>query len=396
MSTERLYYTDCYLREFRARVVEASSDRRRIYLDRTAFYPTSGGQPHDTGWMDGAPVVDVVDEGERIAHVTAAPVETGEFMCRIDWDRRFDHMQQHTGQHVLSAVLLERFGIPTVSFHLGAESATIDVAAALEPEQVREAERRANEVVTENRPVRIGFESADQALELRRPSERRGLLRLVTIEGLDRSACGGTHVRATGEIGPILIRKLERVRGHIRLEFLCGMRAVRRARADYEALDAIARSLSCGLDETPALVAAQKERLETAEKLRRKLASELAERQGRELYRGTAPDASGMRRLVRWMPSGTVDEELRALARGVTSESKAIFVTLIEEPPSVLLAVSADAGVHAGDALRAALHTVGGRGGGNARLAQGSLSGKAALESLAELLGSPSGLGSGA
>jgi alanyl-tRNA synthetase len=342
--------------------------------------------------MDGAPVVDVVDEGERIAHITAAPVETGEVTCRIDWDRRFDHMQQHTGQHVLSAVLLERFGIATVSFHLGAESATIDVeAAAFEPEQVREAERRANEVVTENRPVRIGFESAEEAVELRRPSERRGMLRLVTIEGLDRSACGGTHVRATGEIGPILIRKLERVRGHIRLEFLCGMRAVRRAREDYEALDTIARSLCCGLDETPALVAAQKERLEAAEKVRRKLASELAERQGRELYRQTAPDASGMRRLVRRMPSGTIDEELHALARGVTSESRAIFVTLIEDPPSVLLAVSADAGVHAGDALRAALHMVGGRGGGNARLAQGSLPGKAALESVAELLASWSG-----
>jgi alanyl-tRNA synthetase len=393
VSTERLYYTDCYLREFRARVVEASSDRRRIYLDRTAFYPTCGGQPHDTGWMDGAPVVDVVDEGERIAHITAAPVETAEVTCRIDWDRRFDHMQQHTGQHVLSAVLLERFGIPTVSFHLAADSATIDVAAALEPEQVREAERRANEVVTENRPVRIGFEGAEEATELRRPSQRRGLLRVVTIEGLDRSACGGTHVRGTGEIGPILIRKLERVRGHLRLEFLCGMRAVRRARADYEALDAIARSLSCGLEETPRLVAAQKERLEAAEKARRKLASELAERQGRELYRETTPDASGMRRVVRRMPSGTIDEELHALARGVTSESRAIFVTLIEDPPSVLLAVSADAGVHAGDALRAALHMVGGRGGGNARLAQGSLPGKAALESVAELLGSASGSG---
>ncbi len=386
MSTERLYYTDCYLREFRARVVEASSDRRRIYLDRTAFYPTSGGQPHDTGWMDDAPVVEVVDEGERIAHITGAPVESAEVACRIDWDRRFDHMQQHTGQHVLSAVLLERFGIPTVSFHLGAESATIDVAAALGPEQVREAERRANEVVAENRAVRIGFESADEALDLRRPSERGGLLRVVTIEGLDRSACGGTHVRATGEIGPIFIRKLERVGGRLRLEFLCGMRAVRRARADYEALGAIARSLSCGLDETPTLVAAQKERLEAAEKARRKLAAELAERQGRELYRETAPDACGMRRIVRRLASGTIDDELRALARGVTSEPRAVFVALIEEPPSVLLAVSGDTGVHAAEALRAALSAVGGRGGGNAQMAQGSLPDKALIARVANLL----------
>lgn len=387
MSTERLYYTDCYLREFRARVVESSPDRRRIYLDRTAFYPTSGGQPHDTGWLDGTLVVDVVDEGERIAHITEAPVESGNVACRIDWERRFDHMQQHTGQHVLSAVLLERLGIPTVSFHLGTDSATIDVAAAtLDPERIRQVERRANEVVTENRPVRISFANADEAPELRRPSERQGVLRLVTIEGLDCSACGGTHVRATGEIGPILIRKLERVGGRLRLEFLCGLRAVRRARADYEVLSAIARSLSCGLDETAALVAAQKERLEAAEKARRKLAAALAERQGRELYRETTPDASGIRRVVRRMPAGTIDDELRALAQGVTSECKAIFLALIDEPPSVLLAVSSDAGLHAAETLRAALRAVGGRGGGNARLAQGSAPDKMSLDRLTDLL----------
>src|SRR5271155_5719942 len=147
--TDRLYYQDSYLTEFRAHVLgvspdAASPDRQRIYLDRTAFYPTSGGQPFDTGQLGGLKVVEVIDEGERIAHVLADALTETEVAGRIDRDRRFDHMQQHTGQHLLSAVLIELFDAPTVSFHLGAEACTIDVAGALEPEQVREAERRAN------------------------------------------------------------------------------------------------------------------------------------------------------------------------------------------------------------------------------------------------------------
>src|SRR5580698_1404087 len=142
MVTERLYYSDSYLHEFHARVTERSGDGRRIYLERTAFYPTSGGQPHDTGTIAGVPLVDVEDEGERIAHVVAAPVESDEVACRIDWERRFDHMQQHSGQHLLSAVFVERFGIPTVSFHLGQESSTIDLdTATLEAARVLETAR---------------------------------------------------------------------------------------------------------------------------------------------------------------------------------------------------------------------------------------------------------------
>src|SRR5690348_2982777 len=148
--TERLYYHDSYLTEFRARVVDASPDRQRVYLDRTAFYPTSGGQPFDTGELGGVQVLEVADEGDRIAHVLGGALAEAEVAGRIDRDRRFDHMQQHTGQHLLSAVLIELFDAPTVSFHLGAEACTIDVASALTPEQLREAERRANQVVFEN------------------------------------------------------------------------------------------------------------------------------------------------------------------------------------------------------------------------------------------------------
>jgi alanyl-tRNA synthetase len=380
--TDRLYYTDSYLREFRAHVTGRSDDGRRIYLDRTSFYPASGGQPHDTGAIAGVPLVEVEDEGERIAHLLAAPLpdDAGEVECRIDWERRFDHMQQHSGQHLLSAVFVERFGIATVSFHLGQDSSTIDLdAPVLEPARVLEAERRANEAVFENRPLRVSFEDAAATRDLRKPSERGGTLRIVSIEGLDRSACGGTHVAHTGEIGPILLRKLDKIRNSVRVEFLCGGRAIARARADFDSLSRAAQIFSGALDEVPALVAAQQEAARASDKLRRKLEAELAQYQGRELYAATPPDEGGVRRAERRLSAGNL-EELRGIAQSFTNQSKAIFVAALDDPPAVLLAVSADSGVDAGKLLKTALAQAGGRGGGHARLAQGSLPNRAALE----------------
>jgi alanyl-tRNA synthetase len=378
--TERLYYTDSYLREFRARVTGRADDGRRIYLDRTAFYPASGGQPHDTGSMAGARLVEVEDEGERIAHIVAGPVAGDEVDCRIDWDRRFDHMQQHSGQHLLSAVFVEQFGIATVSFHLGQESCTIDLdTASLEAAQALAAERRANQAVWENRPLRVTFEEAAETRDLRKASEREGTLRIVSIEGLDRSACGGTHVARTGEIGAILLRKLERIRNTVRVEFLCGGRAVGRARADFDALARVAQMVSGSPDDAPGLVAAQFEAARTGDKTRRKLEADLAQYQGRELYAATPPDATGVRRVLRRAAAGNL-EDLRALAQSFTAQAKAVFAAAVDEPPAMLLAVSADSGLDAGKLLKAALTEAGGRGGGNPRMAQGSLPSSAALE----------------
>jgi alanyl-tRNA synthetase len=243
--TERLYYSDSYLREFRADILDRSADGLTLYLDRTAFYPASGGQPHDTGTIAGIPVIEVVDEEDRVAHRVAAPLYSGPVECAVDWDRRWDHMQQHSGQHLLSAVLSDQFGLRTVSFHLGAEASTIDVeGGAIDAAKAAAVERRVNQIVCENRPVGVVFEDAADVGGLRKASDRTGTLRIVTIDALDRSACGGTHVHATGEIGPVLLRKFEKVRNTVRIEFLCGMRAVRRARADYEALSRAAQSFS--------------------------------------------------------------------------------------------------------------------------------------------------------
>ncbi len=364
--TERLYYRDAYLREFKAQVLDVKDTV--AYLDRSAFYPSSGGQPFDLGWLGDARVIDVIDEDERVGHKLDKPVGLGDIEATIDWPRRFDHMQQHTGQHLLSAVIEDLFGIKTVSFHLGQDSATIDVVAStLDAKQVERMEDRVNEVVFENRPVTVTFEESPKGL--RKASERTGILRVVSIEGLDRSACGGTHVRATGEIGAILIRKLDKAHGNTRIEFLCGGRAVRRARTDFDAISRIALCLSSPLDETPALVRAQTDRLQEADKLRRRLAGELSQLQGRDLYQSAAPDAGGFRRVVE---RGSLSEETRLKAQAFAAGSKAVFVALSEQPPSILFAVSADSGIHAGDVLKAALSKAGGRGGGNSAVAQGT------------------------
>jgi alanyl-tRNA synthetase len=370
--TERLYYDDSYLRSFTAHAVECSP-AATVYLDRTAFYPTSGGQPNDLGTIAGVPVRDVVDEGDRIAHLLAAPVPPGPVECAIDWGRRFDHMRQHTGQHLLSAIFDEMFHLRTLSFHLGAGVSTIDLeGASLDARTAAAAELRANEIVCENRPVAISYQAAEDAQPLRKPSARAGDLRIVSIEGLDRSACGGTHVRSTGEIGAVLIRKLEKVRHTVRVEFLCGSRATARARADYDALTRVAQLFSAPLDDAPAMVAAQLDSARAAAKSLRKLELDLAAYQGRDLYYHTAPTPDGLRRAVRRAASGTL-EELRALAQHFTAQPKAIFVATLDDPPSVLLAASPDAGVDAAQALKAALADVGGRGGGTPRMAQGSL-----------------------
>ena len=381
--SERLYYTDSYLREFHARITDTSPDGLTVYLDRTAFYPTSGGQPFDLGTIAGVAVTEVADEDDCIAHRVAAPIPAGaDVACAVDWTRRFDHMQQHTGQHLLSAVFEELFGLKTVSFHMGAESSTIDVEGRpIDAHVIAATERRVNELIYENRPVAVHFQHAAEVEGLRKPSDREGELRIVSIDGLDRSACGGTHVRATGEIGAVLLRKTEKVRQSSRVEFLCGARAIRRARADFDALSRTAQFFSSPLDEVPAIVAASQETARTADKSRRKLELDLAAYQGKELYATTEPSPDGLRRVTRRAERGNL-EDLRALAQNFVAQPRAIFVAALQDPPSVMLAASENAGIDAGKLLKAALTAAGGRGGGTPRMAQGGVPDASKLDAI--------------
>jgi alanyl-tRNA synthetase len=311
-----------------------------VLLDRTAFYPTSGGQPFDAGMLGGAAVVDVVDEDDRVVHVLDAPVSLGEVNGEVDWTRRFDHMQQHTGQHLVSAVFEELFGIGTVSFHMGAVVSTIDVsAAALDVKQIERVEERCAEIVAEARPVVITFEDAASDLGLRKASERTGTLRIVSIDRLDRSACGGTHLRSTAEIGALQIRKLEKIRGTTRVEFVCGLRALRAARTDFRLLSEISRTLSTPFEDVPELIAAQIEKSKALEKTCVRLSTELAKREGGELHAATAPGEDGIRKVIQ---KGAIDDAVRARAQAFIAGGKAVFLAVSEDPASVLLAASAD------------------------------------------------------
>jgi alanyl-tRNA synthetase len=386
LMTERLYYTDAYLRTFDARIVDRAEDGRTIYLDRTAFYPTSGGQPFDTGTIAGIAVTDVVDEGERIAHVLAAPAPRDIVSVSgiVNWDRRFDHMQQHTGQHLLSAIFADRFKLNTVSVHFGATSSTLDLdSETVSQKTLVAAEELANAAIAVPHDVSITYESSATVTGLRKAPPREGELRVVTIETLDKSACGGTHVRSTAEIGTLLIRGTERVRKTTRVEFVCGLRAVRNARADHELLSALALSMGVAPAEMITKTKAQSDELRAAQAARREASTALDGYRAHELFDAAAPDASGRRRIVERRDTGTVDD-LRSLTQPLLALGDVLFIGTLATPPTIVVA-SSDAGPHAldaGAALKKLLAEHGGRGGGNARIAQGTVPTVAALDTI--------------
>src|SRR5688500_8717507 len=255
--TERLYYTDAGVLEFDARVMDVRDvdGKTAAVLDRTAFYPTSGGQPFDTGTLGECRVLDVLEEVDEILHVLDGAIAAGtEVRGAIDAARRLDHMQQHTGQHILSAAFDHVFQNRTLSFHMGAQVSTIDHAKVQSPEDVERAVDEANRVVWENRPVPVRFVSADEArtMGLRKESVREGELRLVDVTDFDLSACGGTHVPRTGTIGVIAVTGTEKFKGGLRLSFVCGGRALRAFRGLRDSVGGSVRALSVLPAELPA------------------------------------------------------------------------------------------------------------------------------------------------
>ncbi len=389
MTTARLYYQDAYTHAFDAQVVEKTDDGKRVYLDKTYFYPTSGGQPHDTGVLSGANVIEVVDEGERIAHVLAEPMMEGDLVqARIDWNRRFDHMQQHSGQHLLSAVFLERFGFETLSFHMGAEVSTIELGTKeLTPEQIVTVEEAANETVRAALPLLVSFEDAESVQALRKESRRTGTLRIIEIQKVDRSACGGTHVRTTAEIGSIQIRGSEKVRGNVRIEFICGIRALRRSRRDYQILAELARQNAVPPEKLNESFVSIRERLVEGERDREKLRLQVARLEADASYRTAPVSSDGLRRLLLRTPA--LDESSRLAAIAFAANPKAVCAVFAEDPPSVLIACSSDSGVNAGAVLKQVLAERGGRGGGSATLAQGKLPDNDAFSAVQNALGFP-------
>jgi alanyl-tRNA synthetase len=370
--TERLYYLDPYLKRFDARVLRADvvEGRHMAILDRTAFYPSSGGQPYDTGTLGSVRVVEVIDNDDGIVHVVDAPVQPGEILdAAIDWERRFDHMQQHTGQHVLSAAFDKLLGARTESFHLGAVSSTIDLSQAVGKLDIARVEEEANRVLWEDRPVTIRFaEAADAAaLPLRKESQRTGTLRLIDIEDFDISACGGTHVARTGAIGIIAVASSEKFRGGTRIEFVCGGRALRAWRSVKDATSGALQLLSVHQSELPDAIGRLQAEGKTAARTIRDLQSRLAVHEAERLVAEAPAGRVVVEALEGWDQNG-----LKAVASAITRQSGyAVALIGAPSPSSVIVARSADATVDAAGVLRQLIAQFGGKGGGRPELAQG-------------------------
>ncbi len=372
--TERLYYHDPYLREFDATVVDTTvhEGKTAVVLDRTAFYPSSGGQPFDSGALSGVTVLDVVDAADgRILHVVDGAL-AGAVKGTIDWRRRFDHMQQHTGQHVLSAAFDRLLSVRTESFHLGADYATIDLARELSPSEIARGEDEANRIVWEDRLVSIRFAGPDEiaTLPLRKEPKREGTLRLVDVEGFDLSACGGTHVARTGAIGIIAVAATERFRGGSRVTFLCGGRAL----AGYRVLRDIVAGSVRALSVLPADLPSAIDRLQVDGKDLRKQLKEyqitLAAHEA-DVLADAATLAEDIR-LVTAELSGWDAAGLKSIAAHIV-ERVGYVVILIGGPPAGAIVVARSAGLphDAGALLRQLVERHGGKGGGRPALAQG-------------------------
>lgn len=389
--TAHLYYTDSFLYEFDAELVDIipsreADSRPSVVLDRTAFYPTSGGQVFDTGLLQlsdasgkKAAVVEVIEkEDGTVLHLVSdlTPFQKGiRVHGVIDAQRRCDHMQQHSGQHVLSAAFVRLFDMPTVSFHMGGDYCSIDLETRnLSQDQVQQVERLANEIILEDRPVEIRFVTQEEArgLGLRKlPPAERGELRLIDIRDFDLTACGGTHVKSTGQIGCILLRKTEKVRQGIRVEFVCGQRAVRTARRDYTTLAEAASLYSAHIWDLPQQLRKVQDEAKVDRRLREDMLAELAEQFAARMLSGTA--ARNGRKLITQTFNDRDLPFIKLLAQKLTrleSNVVALLGSTLEQP-SLVFAQTEGQPFDMSAIMKEALVKLGGRGGGSKDMAQG-------------------------
>lgn len=395
-AADRLYYRDSFLRSFTATVTDIREYSRenqqslwQIALDRSAFYPTSGGQPFDLGMLRATsrqgsvlelPIVGVEeDEQGEVWHFVQKPLIAGtQVEGELDWTRRLDHMQQHSGQHLLSAVFAHELDARTVSFHLGEEISTIDLdCGPLDEATIAQVERIANERIAENRPVsvRVAPRAEAEALlaagELRKLPERDGELRIIEIEDYDRNACGGTHVSSTGQIGGLMIRGTEKVSRGVRVSYVCGLRAVQAARQDAATLAKAAAQLSVGVSDIPASVERLRAEAKAAAKESQKLREELAHYHASQIA-VEVPIEHGLR----WVDRALNDrdaEYLRMLASSLIAavpQTVAVLSCAHAETARLVLARSLDLNFHCGETMKLALAPLGLRGGGSPSLAQ--------------------------
>jgi len=380
-ATERLYYSDSHLIEFEARVTDKTervSGWTAVTLDRTAFYPTGGGQPSDTGTLDGNRVLECIDTEENgVLHVIQgrAPDVGATVKGRVDWPRRLDHMQQHTGQHILSQAFVTLFNAPTRAFRVLDGSCEIDVELNNPTNEVVErAVELANNVVWEDRQIKIKSATPEEAarLPLRKEPSRDGELRLIEIEGFDLTPCGGTHAYRTGEVGMIAVRTWERAKGLTRIEFVAGTRALADYRRANKSARAVAALFSAGRDDAAKLAVRMVEENKELHRRVRALEEIVARVEAQELLAAVAPNAAGVR-VVTEILENRDGESLKHLAQALIAHPKTIALlgSRDKDAARLVFSRSADALGDMNALMREACALLDGRGGGKADLAQG-------------------------
>lgn len=393
-ATEKLYFTDSDLLEFPATIVavQAQEQTHHVMLDRTAFYPTGGGQPHDTGLLDESRVIDVFEDDAGIIHHVveqAGALVAGQTVRgRIDRARRLDHLQQHSGQHILSQAFVQACGAETRSFHLGSRTSTIDIElSSPSDDHLRAAEEIANAVIFEDRPMRVHLVNEEEArqLPLRKEAAVEGTIRVIEIADFDWSPCGGTHAKRTGQIGLIAIKGYERAKKMTRVEFVCGHRALDEYRTAHKTALAVAQLFSGERDAAPELVARALQENKALKKRIRELLEIAVTVEATEMLAAAAP--AGEFKLVRASFEGRDIEEVRWLASKITQAepSVALLGTRDAGAARLVFARSASLNQNMGQLLAEACQLLGGRGGGRPELAQGGGPDAAQLEAAINL-----------
>lgn len=374
MNTLKLYESDAHQTEFEATIIDAvtAGGRTGLILDRTLFYPTGGGQPHDTGTLGGIPVVDVIEQDEAVVHITEGAVGGRRVTGTVDWKRRFDHMQQHTGQHVLSQAMLRVLGADTIGFHLGQTASTIDLTiAGLAWNRIRDVEKEANGMVFGNAAVRV-HEASRETLSrfpLRKAPAAQGVIRVVEIDGYDWSACCGTHVRSTGEIGLIKVVGFEKYKAGSRVTFLCGFRALSAFQQKTEIIETVSRRLTVGEADLVAGI----DRLAVQQKAQQKI---IRDREDRVLTYEAADKVARAETIGDgfFVHDLFVDRDvksIRALCMKITANPQTVCLLGVSgDRATVILGQAEDGPMDLKTLTEIASEELEGRGGGNARLVQ--------------------------
>jgi alanyl-tRNA synthetase len=369
--TKKLYFEDAYLAEFDARIVERREieGKPAIILDRTAFYPEAGGQSCDLGTIDGIAVLQVVEEGEAIVHVLERAIEAGTVHGRIDWRRRFDRMQQHSGQHILSQAFHEVVKGATISFHIGEEVSSVEIGVPkISDADLDRVEARANAVLFEDREIKTYFVPEDRigTVPLRKPPKKKGPIRVVEVSGFDYSACGGTHCRRAGEIGMIKVTKADRIRNNLRFEFVCGGRALRDYQEKNRTVRQAAAFLSVADRDVAPTVGKSLTEVKALKKKARKLEERIASYEAWEVIHG----AQG--KVVQAVFEDKSPEEARFLAVQVihNAERIVLFAAHGETQSHLILAAADGLGLDVRTLIPAVSAVIQVRGGGSSSLVE--------------------------